>query len=113
VRGFIWAVPVFGFIGTVVGLSNAIGGFGGVLSSATEIGQLRNALQGVTAGLSVAFETTLVGLVAAVALQLLLTALKRQEEAFLDECTEYCHRHIVSKLRTLPVQPDAQVEGAP
>lgn len=113
VRGFIWAIPVLGFIGTVIGLSYAIGGFGAVLTSASEIGELRNALQGVTGGLAVAFETTLIGLVAAVFIQLLLTALRRQEEAFLDECMDYCHSHIVTRLRTIPVHENAQIEGAP
>lgn len=112
-RGFIWAVPVLGFIGTVLGLSDAIGGFGGVLSKATDITQLRGALQDVTGGLSVAFETTLIGLVAAVGIQMLLTAVRRTEELFLDACNEYCHRHIVSKLRTIPVEQAQQIEGAP
>jgi len=86
-----------------------------VLAKAKEIqsSELRASLQIVTGGLAVAFETTLIGLVAAVMIQLLLTALKRKEELFLDECSEYCHRHIVSKLRTIPVEEEAQVEGAP
>jgi len=108
VRGFIWAIPVLGFIGTVLGLSQAIGGFGAVLAGGTEIEQLRDALRGVTGGLAVAFETTLVGLVAAVVIQLLLTALRKQEEGFLDECNEYCHRHIVGKLRMIPVEEDSE-----
>ncbi len=112
-RGFIWAIPVLGFIGTVLGLSEAIGGFGKVLSQANEIAELRDSLKGVTGGLSVAFETTLIGLVAAVSIQLLLTAVKTNEEQFLDECNEYCHRHIVSKLRVVPVDEDHQIEGAP
>ncbi len=112
VRGFIWAIPVLGFIGTVLGLSQAIGSFGGVLSEGADMDGLRTALQGVAGGLAVAFETTLIGLVSAVILQLLLTGLKKQEESFLDDCSEYCHRHIVSKLRTLPVD-DSVHEGEP
>jgi biopolymer transport protein ExbB/TolQ len=100
-KGFVWAIPVFGFIGTVLGLSEAIGKFGLVLGQGAEMDQLREALRGVTHGLSVAFETTLIGLVGAVTVQLLLNALRKQEEQFLDECNEYCHRNIISKLRTL------------
>jgi len=100
-KGFIWAIPVFGFIGTVMGLSMAIGGFGGVLSQGSELGQLREALRNVTIGLSVAFDTTFIGLVGAVTIQLLLNGLKKKEEEFLDECSDYCHKHIVSKLRLL------------
>lgn len=99
--GFVWAIPVLGFIGTVQGLSMAIGSFGGVLSAASDLGQLKEALKQVTAGLSVAFETTMHGLVAALFIQLALTALKKGEEEFLDSCNEYCAKHIVSRLRLL------------
>jgi hypothetical protein len=99
VRGLIWAVPVLGFIGTVLGLSAAIGSFSSVLTASTDIEQLKPALRQVTGGLSVAFETTLHGLLAALAIHLLLTFLKRNEERFLDDCQEYCQRQIVGRLR--------------
>lgn len=98
-QGFVWAIPVLGFIGTVLGLSQAIGAFGGVLATTTDVSQLKPALQGVTVGLSVAFETTLHGLVGAMIIQLWLTALKVSEESFLDSCSEYCLRHVVGRLR--------------
>ena len=60
-QGFVWAIPVLGFIGTVEGLSVAIGGFGGVLASSSDFEQIKVALRGVTGGLSTAFETTLHG----------------------------------------------------
>jgi len=112
IRGLIWAIPVLGFIGTVLGLSEAIGGFGAVLAQGgADAAQLRMSLQGVTGGLAVAFETTLIGLVSAVAIQLLLTAVKKGEDNFLDDCNEYCHRFIISKLRTIPTDDDSE-EGA-
>lgn len=107
-EGFVWAIPVLGFIGTVLGLSEAIGGFGKVLVQASDISQLSNSLKDVTAGLSKAFETTLVALVAALVVQLLLTYVKKSEEDFLDACTEYCMRQVVSKLRILPFENEAE-----
>lgn len=98
-RGFIWGIPILGFIGTVMGLSQAIGRFGSVLSAGDVVDSLKTSLQGVTSGLAVAFDTTFVALIAALAIQLLLTALKKKEEGFLDDCKDYCHRHIISKLR--------------
>jgi len=103
-RGFIWAIPVFGFIGTVLGLSEAIGAFGGVLGTSTEMSEITASLTLVTSGLSTAFETTLEALVAAVAIQLLLTFLRKSEEEFLDNCDEYCHRHVVNRLRMTPYE---------
>lgn len=99
ISGFVWAIPVLGFIGTVLGLSQAIGGFGAVLATSSDISELKPALQSVTGGLAVAFETTLHGLVAALVIQLLITALKKSEEEFLDNCSEYCVRNIVGRLR--------------
>lgn len=99
VRGLVWDVPVLGFIGTVIGLSAAIGEFGGVLSKADNMDAVRPALQRVTGGLAVAFETTLQGLLGALVIQLILTFARRAEEGFLDDCKDYCQRHIVSRLR--------------
>ncbi|MBM3324671.1 MAG: MotA/TolQ/ExbB proton channel family protein [Calditrichaeota bacterium] len=130
VKGFIWGIPVLGFIGTVLGLSIAIGTFGELLkvdskpadassqietqgvtqtpqpppatsSADVRFENLTKNLQGVTAGLSTAFETTLQGLVAALVIQLLLVALRKKEECFLDDCKEYCHAHIIGRLRLM------------
>jgi biopolymer transport protein ExbB/TolQ len=108
VRGLIWAIPVLGFIGTVQGLSQAVGHFGSVLSSNAEVSALKPALRGVTAGLAVAFETTYVALVAALAIQLLLTLVKKSEEQLLDDCREYCQRQLVAKLKITPFEAAAE-----
>ncbi len=106
VRGFIWGVPVLGFIGTVLGLSYALQNFGSVLSSAGGVEALKANLTDVTSGLSTAFETTLQGLVAALSIQLMLSGLKKKEEQFLDDCKEYCHANIVSRLRLIHLDDD-------
>ena len=101
VNGFIWAIPVFGFLGTVLGLGKAMGAFGGTLRSGADMSQIRESLQTVTQGLSVAFDATLIGLVGTLALQLYATNIRRQEMDFLDECNDYCQSHVVAKLRLL------------
>lgn len=100
INGFIWAIPVLGFIGTVLGLSSAIGGFGDTLAAAGEdISALKDSLGGITGGLSTAFETTLIALVAALIIQVWMTFMQQKEAVFLDECSDYCHAHVVSRLR--------------
>jgi hypothetical protein len=99
VQGFVWAIPVLGFIGTVLGLSGAIGKFSGVLGDAGDITQIASALKGVTGGLATAFDTTLVALVAALIVQLLMTVLKKEEEEFLDAAMEFGIRNVVGRLR--------------
>ena len=99
-KGFIWAIPVLGFIGTVLGLAYAVGGFGTVVSRGADVEQLKQSLAGVTSGLAIAFETTLIALVAALFVQLLMTFVMSREEEFLDECSDYCHRNLIAKLKT-------------
>lgn len=99
VRNLVWAIPILGFIGTVEGLSTAIGGFGRVLSETQDPSALIDALKGVTGGLATAFETTLVALIAALVVQTLMSILKKREEEFLNDCEEYCHQNIVNRLR--------------
>lgn len=103
--GFIWGIPVLGFIGTVLGLSDAIGGFGSVLQNVeADMSAIKSELVNVTAGLSLAFVTTLEALVAAFAIQLASTFLKKSEQEFLDDCNRYCMNQIVNRLRILPFE---------
>jgi biopolymer transport protein ExbB/TolQ len=101
ISGLIWAIPVLGFIGTVQGLSIAIGAFGKTLQSAGDLSMLKTSLQGVTGGLATSFETTLIALIGALTLQMFLTFQQNKELAFLDECNDYCQTHVISKLRLL------------
>lgn len=100
-KGLIWAIPVTGFIGTVLGLSDAVGGFGKVITGGASLDMLKQSLGGVTSGLAVAFETTLIALVAALLLQLLMTVIMQKEEDLLDECANYCYQNVVSKLKMI------------
>jgi biopolymer transport protein ExbB/TolQ len=68
-------------------------------------------LQGVTSGLATAFETTLVALFFALIMQLWITFMQKREMAFLDECNDYCHARVVSRLRVIR-QGDAATSTA-
>ncbi|MCC9602653.1 MotA/TolQ/ExbB proton channel family protein [Stieleria sp. JC731] len=97
--GFLWAIPVLGFIGTVLGLAGAIGNFSSLLTDDSDVAGIVSSLREVTGGLSTAFETTLVALVIALLLQLWITVQKKAEEEFLDQCQDYCLSQIVSRMR--------------
>jgi biopolymer transport protein ExbB/TolQ len=96
INAMIWAIPVLGFVGTVLGLSMAMSRFNIGNGDAESI---KTSLGGAIAGLSTAFETTLVGLVFALVLHLLSDLVQQRETDFMDECNDYCHAHVVSKLR--------------
>lgn len=106
IRGFIWATPVLGFIGTVLGLGDAIGGFGQTISGTQEVEAIKESLGGVTAGLSTAFDTTLVGLLATISLHFITNFLKFRESLFLDQCNDYCQVHVLAKLKLMIREED-------
>jgi len=80
-RTFIWALPVLGLIGTVIGISVAVGGFADFLGGDIEdVSVIKKNLVGVTGGLSYAFLITLLGLAASLILMLSTSALQTSEE---------------------------------
>lgn len=99
VNTLMWIIPILGFIGTVLGLGLAIGGFTETISGAQDLSKIKDSLGGVTGGLSTAFDTTLVALVLVVVLQFYSAIVQRREYGFLDECSAYCQDNILSKLR--------------
>jgi len=100
IRSLIWTIPILGFIGTVVGLSQAIGSFTDVLNQAGgDSASIKSKLGPVVGGLATAFETTLVALLAAVCIQLLSTWVYKREESLLDAITDFTNEHILSRLK--------------
>ena len=98
-RGFIWAIPVLGFLGTIIGLTEAISQFGGVLDAGNaSVDALTSQLTLVLAGLSTAFITTGEGLVAALLIYLAQTFVRRADELLLDDCRQYALRNVVSRV---------------
>lgn len=108
-NGFLWAIPVLGFIGTVLGLGQSIASFSSLLDSQSDMSGIVASLTQVTAGLSTAFDTTLLALVIALVLQLWMTLQKTNEEQFLDDCSEYCMQQIVSRIKILPYEQAREV----
>ncbi|GAB4136002.1 MotA/TolQ/ExbB proton channel family protein [Thermopirellula anaerolimosa] len=111
VQGFVWAIPVLGFIGTVLGLSQSIGAFSQVLAGGGDVSSLTQGLRSVTAGLGTAFDTTLVALIAALIIQMGITSLRKAEYEFLESCSEYCSRFIIGRLR-LTIEESQGIEHA-
>jgi hypothetical protein len=77
------SIPTMGFIGTVVGMILAMGSIGGVLS-ADRGPELYAAMAEVTSGLSLAFNTTFVGLLMALPLGYLRRKAMAAEQAQVD-----------------------------
>lgn len=103
---FIWAIPILGFIGTVMGIASSVNEFSQFIQTATTggefTGQMRAALGGVTSGLSVAFNTTYLALVLVIPVMLLTSFLHKGEEEYLLEVEEYCLEELLPRLHVKP-----------
>jgi biopolymer transport protein ExbB/TolQ len=90
VRALLSSLPLLGFLGTVIGLTAAIGGLPRHLGPAAE-GNLD--ISASLVGLAVKFETTLLGLAGGLLASLLLALLERREGELAAEC-----RHLIRSL---------------
>ena len=91
VKLFIWAMPILGFIGTVLGISLAVGGFSEFLTSTVSIDQVDAVtaeLGEVASGLSFAFDTTLLGLLAGLVSNVVSSGVQSREERLLTRLEE-------------------------
>jgi len=103
---FIWAIPILGFIGTVMGISDAVGSFSGGMEAAEGIAELKDSLNGVTGGLAMAFDTTLVALVMSMLVMFPSSSMQKSEEDLLNSVDEYCNENLLKRL-------DDGQDGAP
>ncbi|MGB0579814.1 MAG: MotA/TolQ/ExbB proton channel family protein, partial [Limisphaerales bacterium] len=103
VKLFIAIIPLFGFIGTVLGLSGAIGTFSTALGAtggdaAANMDNLMESLGGVTSGLGTAFDTTLLGLLYSITLMIPASALQKVEDDNLNHIDAYCTETLMPRL---------------
>jgi biopolymer transport protein ExbB/TolQ len=98
VRVFIWAVPILGFIGTVIGIGAAVGGFSESVGAAVDLDVMKNSIGSVTTGLAVAFDTTLLALVMSILIMFPASSLQKSEEDFLAAVEDYCDERLVRRL---------------
>jgi biopolymer transport protein ExbB/TolQ len=103
-RVLIWAIPILGFIGTVMGLAVAVSGFG-VLGGSAEISAIKGAIGQVTTGLGVAFDTTLLALLLTVFLMFPLSFIQRNEENLFVELENYLDDMFMARLPSPEQQP--------
>ena len=78
-----WAIPILGFIGTVLGISLAADGIQSIIGSRSNLSDLSSELGQAIAPLGIAFDTTLIALSLSVLLTLLQTILQRWEDKVL------------------------------
>ncbi len=107
---FLWAIPIMGFIGTVLGIGAAIGDFADALQSSGEAAAgaaaaagggedaMMAGLRDVLGGLGTAFDTTFLALVFSILLMIPASSLQAAEEGMLNMVDEYSNDNLIKRL---------------
>lgn len=90
VRIIVWAIPMMGFLGTVIGITQTLGGL--------DFSSGASAVDSLKSGLNIAFDTTALGLVLAVLAIFLQFPIERSEAGLLAEVDARAIRLIQSNL---------------
>lgn len=105
-RAFIWVCPILGFVGTVWGISAAIGDLRvSVDPAAASAGGaeafdllMRQGMKSVTENLATAFDTTLLGLLCVIMLLFPTEILRKVEYATLDRIELYANESLLRRM---------------
>ncbi|MCU0703104.1 MAG: MotA/TolQ/ExbB proton channel family protein [Fimbriiglobus sp.] len=106
-----WAIPAVGFLGTVLGLAEALiapekaetQGHRSAEEMLTEYTRQTDAyLSQVTGHLGSAFDCTFVALALSLVLMYLLHAVQKAEETLIIDCQNYCQEHLLLRLYDPP-----------
>lgn len=103
----IWAIPIMGFIGTVLGISLAVSSLSGALSDSEDMSALKDSLQSLFSGLGTAFDTTLVALLLSMMIKFPMSSLQKSEDGLLNWVDEYCNENLLRRLQ------DSRIETGP
>jgi len=98
-----WAIPILGFLGTVVGITEAIKG--------VTPEQLEHSMNGVTDGLATAFDTTAVALLLTMALMFGTFICERLEQSVLDRVDGYVEKNLAHRFERTGAESTQFIEA--
>jgi hypothetical protein len=107
VRIIVWAVPMLGFLGTVIGITTAIGD----LAKADLVNSMDTAMSGLLSGLFVAFDTTAIALSFALVLMFAQFMLDRMETQLLNDVDARVTHELATRFETVGASSDPQVQS--
>ncbi len=111
IRVFIWAIPLLGFIGTVIGISAAVAGFSDSVAAVVDLDVMKQSIGTVTTGLGIAFDTTLLALVMSIVIMFPASSLQKAEEDFLNRVEAYCDERLGRRLDDSGAEASAGAPG--
>lgn len=98
VKVFIWAMPILGFIGTVMGVSSAVSGLSATLENAADVSAVTSSMKSVFSGLGTAFDTTLLALIMSMLVKIPASAMQKSEDSLVTIADEYCNENLLRRL---------------
>lgn len=115
IKYMVWAIPVIGFIGTIMGMTHAIGSFDAVLQGMGDAGfaGVKEGLGRVTGGLAVAFDTTFLALILSAVVNLFANGLQKQEEDLLSDVEGFTTDNIINRYSGIRDRVSDPVESLP
>lgn len=99
----IWAVPIMGFLGTIIGITGAV--------SNLSPKALEDSLSGVTSGLGVAFDTTALSLSLSIVLMFVKYFVERYENRLLGRVDDRAGAELVGRFEESATTADPHVAG--
>lgn len=105
-RILVWAIPLLGFIGTVIGISGAVSGFTGFLENSGDVEQIKEGIGQVTSNLGLAFDTTLLALFLSVLVMIPLVLVERYESRLLLGIDVFINDKLLPRLKKNSEQLD-------
>jgi len=94
----VWVIPVLGFIGTVLGLSAAMGDFDIIIKKAESLPEIKANIDVIFNNLGMAFNTTLLALFMSAIVMFTMSIIRKKEGDFLTAVDEYCIKNILNKI---------------
>ena len=107
-RILIWAIPLLGFVGTVIGISGAVSSFSGVLETSGDVEAIKGGIGNVTTSLGLAFDTTLLALFLSVLIMIPLVLVERYESKLLLGIDVFINDKLLPRLRKNNEQLDSE-----
>ena len=107
-RILVWAIPLLGFIGTVIGISGAVSGFSGFLENSGDVEQIKEGIGAVTSSLGLAFDTTLLALFLSVLVMIPLVLVERYESSLLLGIDVFINDKLLPRLKKKNEQFDPE-----
>jgi biopolymer transport protein ExbB/TolQ len=100
-RVIIWAIPILGFLGTVIGITKALNGI--------DPKALDQSMMEVITGLGLKFDTTALALGLSMVLMFIHFFVDRAENSLLEEVDRHVETDLEGRFQQAPTGPDGQV----